>query len=58
MKKTLFATAIAMSLISASAFAATDAKPVSKWTCEDFLAIDDAFYPKRSATGLRYAIVP
>ncbi len=35
MKKTLFATAIAMSLISASAFAA-DAKPVSKWTCEDF----------------------
>ncbi|MEX9214825.1 acid-resistance protein [Providencia rettgeri] len=45
MKKTLFTSIIVMSLMSASAFAATNAKPVSQWTCEDFLAIDDAFYP-------------
>lgn len=45
MKKILFASIIATSLMTTLAFAATDAKPVSQWTCEDFLAIDDAFYP-------------
>ncbi|KPD02522.1 hypothetical protein M992_1675 [Moellerella wisconsensis ATCC 35017] len=34
-----------MFLILASTFATADAKPVSQWTSEDPLTIDDAFYP-------------
>lgn len=30
--------------MSASAFVAKDTNPLFQWTCEDFLAIDDAFY--------------
>ncbi|HEM6871527.1 TPA: acid-resistance protein [Providencia stuartii] len=45
MKKVLVTSIIAISLMATSAFAATDTKPVSQWTCEDFLAVDDSFYP-------------
>ncbi|MEY0875004.1 HdeA/HdeB family chaperone [Providencia manganoxydans] len=45
MNKALFAGIIAMFLMATSAFATTDTKPVSQWKCEDFLVIDDNFYP-------------
>ncbi|WP_318558391.1 acid-activated periplasmic chaperone HdeA [Providencia stuartii] len=51
MNKALFAGIITMSLMATSAFATTDTKtvtdtkPVSQWKCEDFLVIDDNFYP-------------
>ncbi len=32
--------------VATSAIAAENKKPVSKWTCEEFLAVDDQFKPK------------
>ncbi|EKT60910.1 acid-activated periplasmic chaperone HdeA [Providencia sneebia] len=54
MKKYFIAGLIAASLTSISAFAddaKKDAKPMSTWTCEDFLAIDDNFYPTAVGFG-------
>ncbi len=54
MKKYFIVGLIAASLTSISAFAddgKKDAKPIAKWTCEEFLAIDDNFYPTAVGFG-------
>lgn len=45
LRKIVLATAVA-GLATTSAFAAGNKKPVSKWTCAEFLAVDDQFKPK------------
>lgn len=45
MKKVIFLGALALCSSMAMAADATK-KPVSKWTCEDFLALDESFQPK------------
>ena len=45
----------AASLVALTSMAqAADAKPVSKWTCEDFLAVKESFQP--TAVGLGEAV--
>ena len=45
MKPVYFIAAAALSFFATNALAETK-KPTSKWTCEDFLAVDDQFQPK------------
>ncbi len=45
MKPVYFLAAAALSFFATNALAETK-KPTSKWTCEDFLAVDDQFQPK------------
>lgn len=54
MKKYFIIGAVITSLASMSAMAADkkgEAKPVTEWTCEEFLAIDDNFYPTAVGVG-------
>jgi len=54
MKKYFIIGLIAASVTSLSAMAADkkeDHKPLAKWTCEEFLAIDDSFYPTAVGFG-------
>lgn len=45
MKRIYFIAAAGLSFY-ASSLAAETKKPTSKWTCEEFLAVDDQFQPK------------
>ncbi|MGD9658601.1 MAG: acid-activated periplasmic chaperone HdeA [Methylocystis sp.] len=45
MKRIYFIAAAALSLCATGVFAETK-KPTAKWTCEEFLAVDDQFQPK------------
>lgn len=45
MKPVYFIAAAALSFFATNALAEMK-KPTSKWTCEDFLAVDDQFQPK------------
>ncbi|ELX8380518.1 acid-activated periplasmic chaperone HdeA [Providencia vermicola] len=54
MKKYFIVGIIAASLTSLSAMAEekkNDTKPLNEWTCEEFLAIDDNFYPTAVGFG-------
>lgn len=45
MKKVFFAGLVMVSLTATSALATTENKPLSHWTCNNFLAMDETFYP-------------
>ncbi|MEM8366735.1 HdeA/HdeB family chaperone, partial [Morganella morganii] len=63
MKKLIIVGAIVAAMTSAFAMAADSTgpkhdvtqKPVSQWTCDDFLSIDESFYP--TAVGIA-GIIP
>jgi acid stress chaperone HdeA len=46
MKLTHFALTLVITAVAASAVAADSKKPVAKWTCAEFIAVDDQFKPK------------
>ncbi|KMM85159.1 HdeA/HdeB family protein [Pseudomonas taetrolens] len=49
-KHCLMMAAVSLAALSTLAQAADTKQPVSQWTCEDFLAVDDSFKP--TAVGL------
>ena len=46
MKLMPFAITLVVAAVAASASAADTKKPVSKWTCAEFIGVDDQFKPK------------
>jgi acid stress chaperone HdeA len=55
MKVKLVALSLAAAAVATTAVAADMKKPVAKWTCEDFLAIDDQYKPKVVYWATAYA---
>lgn len=55
MKLKRFALTLAIAAVAASAVAADNKKPVAKWTCEDFIGVDDQFKPKVVYWATAYA---
>jgi acid stress chaperone HdeA len=55
MKLTHFALPLIIAAVAASAAAAENKKPVAKWTCEDFVGVDDQFKPKVVYWATAYA---
>lgn len=53
-KHILIVGAVGLAALSSLAQAADTKQPVSKWTCEDFLAVDESFRP--TAVGLGEAV--
>ncbi|MES2869722.1 MAG: acid-activated periplasmic chaperone HdeA [Pseudomonadota bacterium] len=53
-KHLLMMGAVSLAALSTFAHAADTKQPVSKWTCEDFLAVNESFRP--TAVGLGEAV--
>jgi acid stress chaperone HdeA len=60
MKLMPFAITLVVAAVAASASAADTKKPVSKWTCAEFIGVDDQFKPKvvYAATAYSKAVNP